>query len=189
MPPLETILRDAWLPLAAVWAAGALKVKRQAYSERPSSRLGHILTVAIAFAMLFTDRARPGLLGLRVFPRNDLATALALLLTAAGILLAIWARLHLGRNWSAIVAIKQDHALIRTGPYAAVRHPIYAGILTAMLGNAIGFGELGCFLSVMIAFAAFLAKSRMEDAFLDARFGQAHRLYSAQVKSLIPLVL
>jgi protein-S-isoprenylcysteine O-methyltransferase Ste14 len=189
MPALETILKDAWLPLLAVWIAGALKAKPKAYTERPDSRLGHLLTIAVALSLLFWDRARMGVLAARIVPKSEAAAAIAIVLTAAGILLAIWARVCLGGNWSAIVAIKQDHALIRTGPYRYVRHPIYAGILTAMLGNAVGFGEVGCLLAIPIAFAAFLAKARMEDAFLDARFGAAHRLYREQVKSLIPLVL
>lgn len=189
MPNLETLLKDAWLPLAAVWAIAALKVKRKAYTERPNSRLGHLLTIAAALTLLFSADARIGILGVRVVPRSDTAAAVAIALTAAGILLAIWARLYLGGNWSAIVAIKQDHSLVRSGPYAVVRHPIYTGILTAMLGNAIGFGEAGCLLAVAIAFAAFLAKARMEDAFLAARFGAAHQQYRAEVKSLIPLVL
>lgn len=186
---LEAILKDAWLPLAVVWTVGALKAKPKAYTERPDSRLGHIVTIAIALTLLFSGPARFGILGLRVTPPSAVTGAIAIALTAAGIGLAMWARLYLGGNWSAIVAIKQDHALICSGPYRFVRHPIYAGILTAMLGNAIGFGEVGCFLAVAIAFAAFLAKARLEDAFLDARFGADHRRYRAEVKSLIPLVL
>jgi protein-S-isoprenylcysteine O-methyltransferase Ste14 len=186
---LEAVLKDAWLPLAAVWTIGALKAKPKAYTERPDSRLGHLVTIAIALTLLFSEPARFGVLGLRIVPPSGAAAAVAIALTAAGIALAIWARLYLGGNWSAIVAIKQDHALVRTGPYRVIRHPIYAGILIAMLGNAIGFGEAGCFLAVAIAFAAFLAKARLEDAFLDTRFGADHRLYRARVKSLIPLVL
>ena len=189
MPSLETLLKDAWLPLAAVWAVAALKVKREAYTERPQSRVGHLVTVAAALTLLFSPGVRAGILAVRVVPHSPTAAAIAIALTATGVLLAIWARLYLGGNWSAVVAIKQDHSLVRSGPYALVRHPIYAGILTAMLGNAIGFGEAGCLLAVAIAFAAFLAKARMEDAFLDACFGDAHRRYRAQVKSLIPLVL
>jgi protein-S-isoprenylcysteine O-methyltransferase Ste14 len=189
MPSVDTILKYAWLPMLAVWTLGALKAKPKAYTERPDSRLGHLLTIAVAMTLLFWDRARAGILAARLVPRSDAASAIAIALTFAGILLAIWARLYLGGNWSAIVAIKQDHSLVRSGPYRYVRHPIYAGILTAMLGNAIGFGEAGCLLSIPIAFAAFLAKARMEDDFLDARFGAEHRRYREQVKSLIPLVL
>jgi protein-S-isoprenylcysteine O-methyltransferase Ste14 len=189
MPTLDTLLRGAWLPLCAVWIAGALKAKPKAYTEHASSRFGHLMAIGVAMTLLFWDRARAGILAVRVVPRSDATTAIAVVLTFAGILLAIWARVYLAGNWSAVVAIKQDHSLIRTGPYRFVRHPIYAGFLIAMLGNAIGFGEAGCLLSLPIAFAAFLAKARMEDAFLDARFGAAHRLYRQQVKSLIPLVL
>jgi protein-S-isoprenylcysteine O-methyltransferase Ste14 len=189
MPSLDTVLTDAWLPLLAVWILASLKVKRKAYTERPDSRIGHLLTIAAAAALLFSARARVGILGIRVVPASAAAAAIALALTVAGVLFAIWARLYLGGNWSAVVAIKHGHKLVRTGPYKIVRHPIYAGIVTAMLGNAIGFGEFGCLLAVAIAFAAFLAKARMEDAFLDARFGPAHQHYREQVKTLIPLVL
>lgn len=48
---------------------------------------------------------------------------------------AVWARVHLGRNWSGIVTVKEDHELIRTGPYGYVRHPIYTGLITGLIGT------------------------------------------------------
>ena len=59
-----------------------------------------------------------------------------------GLLFAVWAREHLGSNWSRSVTIKQGHELITTGPYAVVRHPIYTGILAGFLGTAIALSQV-----------------------------------------------
>ena len=57
--------------------------------------------------------------------------------TAAGVGLAIWSRLHLGRQWSAGVVVRADHELIATGPYSRIRHPIYTEMPLGMLGTAV----------------------------------------------------
>lgn len=66
-----------------------------------------------------------------------------------GLLLALWSRFVLGRNWSAAVTVKQGHSLVRNGPYAIVRHPIYSGFLLALLGTAIARGTVGAFIGVV----------------------------------------
>lgn len=66
---------------------------------------------------------------------------LGLLMVICGLAFAVWARIHLGRNWSGTVTVKEDHELIRSGPYGIVRHPIYTGLLLAIAGTAIVFGE------------------------------------------------
>ena len=58
-------------------------------------------------------------------------------LAIAGLAFTWWARVHLGRDWSVSVTLKQDHRLVRSGPYAITRHPIYTGILLALLGSVI----------------------------------------------------
>ena len=70
---------------------------------------------------------------------------------ASGIGLAIWARIHLGRNWGMPTSQKADPELVTTGPYRFVRHPIYTGLLVALLGTALAVGELRCFLGVVLA--------------------------------------
>ena len=69
-----------------------------------------------------------------------------MLLTWLGIGLAIWARYHLAEYWSARVTIKEDHQLIRTGPYARLRHPIYSGLILATIGSALVIGKWRCVL-------------------------------------------
>ena len=66
-----------------------------------------------------------------------------------------WARVFLGGNWSSNVTLKEDHTLVRSGPYRIVRHPIYTGLLVALLGTAIALGELRCFLGVILAAIAW----------------------------------
>ncbi len=66
---------------------------------------------------------------------------IGLILTALGIAFAFWARYSLGQNWSSKVTIKVEHELIRNGPYAYVRHPIYTGILLALVGTALAIAE------------------------------------------------
>jgi protein-S-isoprenylcysteine O-methyltransferase Ste14 len=110
-------------------------------------------------------------------------------LTLTGIAFTIWARVTLGRNWSGIVEVKQNHELVRRGPYIIVRHPIYSGALLAMLGTAIAFGEWRGYLGFAIALFTWKAKSLTEERFMGQQFGEAYARYKAEVKALIPGVL
>jgi protein-S-isoprenylcysteine O-methyltransferase Ste14 len=189
MMDLNEAIRWAWMAAAGVWAAGWLVTKQTAREEHASSQVGHVVTFAIAFGLLFAPWMRQGPLGWRVIPLNEPTSVAALALTAAGIGIAIWARFCLGRNWSSIVELKRGHTLVRRGPYRAVRHPMYAGFLMAMVGSALGCGELGALLGVVVAFAGWLAKARLEESFLSAQFPEAYGEYRRQVRTLIPFVL
>lgn len=107
-------------------------------------------------------------------------------LAVAGLGLAWWARMHLGGQWSSGVARKQDHKLIDSGPYAFVRHPIYAGLLVgtvALLGiSGRMFGVLG-FGFVVIG---LVLKARLEERFLIEELGAD--IYGAYVKRVPMLV-
>jgi protein-S-isoprenylcysteine O-methyltransferase Ste14 len=104
----------------------------------------------------------------------------------AGMLFAGWARLFLGGNWSSDVALKQDHTLVRSGPYRIVRHPIYTGLLVALLGTAIALGELRCFLGVLLSAIAWKIKSISEETLMVQEFGDQYARYREQVKGLVP---
>jgi protein-S-isoprenylcysteine O-methyltransferase Ste14 len=103
--------------------------------------------------------------------------------------LAVWARQLLGRNWSGAVAIKVDQALIRSGPYNFVRHPIYSGMLGAYLGIAIISGEVHALLGLILACFAYWRKIRIEEQYLSTVFGSAYVDYQADVSAIIPGVL
>jgi len=186
---VETAIQAVWIATGLVWAAAAVAVKRAVRREAAGSRIGHLVTMAVAFGSVFSPALRYGPLAWRAVPASPAAEWTGLAMTAAGAALAIWARVYLGGNWSAIVALKQGHTLVRTGPYRLVRHPIYAGLLLAMLGSAIAYGHLGGLLGVVVAFAAFLAKARLEECFLLYKFGEGYEDYRRKVRTLIPFVL
>jgi protein-S-isoprenylcysteine O-methyltransferase Ste14 len=110
-------------------------------------------------------------------------------LAVCGAVLAIYSRFLLGRNWSATVQLKQDHELIRHGPYRLIRHPIYTGLLLLFLGNAVMVGDWRGLLAVAIVFASFWRKLRLEESWLARHFGQSYRDYQAQTNKLFPWVL
>jgi protein-S-isoprenylcysteine O-methyltransferase len=101
-------------------------------------------------------------------------------------LFAGWARLFLGGNWSSNVTLKQNHTLVQSGPYRIVRHPIYTGLLVALLGTAIALGELRCFLGVLLAAIAWKIKSVGEETLMVQQFGDQYARYREQVKGLVP---
>jgi len=178
-----------WLVLAAFWVITAFSAKRTLRRESSVSRLYHLLFMTAVFALLFRDGARIGPLGLRVIPQSREAASIGLTLTSLGAAFAIWARLTLGRNWSATVTVKVNHSFVECGPYRLVRHPIYAGCLLAMLGTAVVYGEVGCFVAVVLAFIGWRLKARIEEAFMTQQFGEDYRRYQRNVKQLIPFVL
>jgi protein-S-isoprenylcysteine O-methyltransferase Ste14 len=149
------------------------------------SRLLYGIPVFIGSYFLFGDRFS-GWLQERVIPKNVWLESLAILITAAGIGLAIWARFYLGENWSSAVSIKVDHQLIRTGPYAWVRHPIYSGILLGMIGTALARREPRGLFAVVLLWFGFWIKSRMEEGFMHKTFGEQYQEYSLSTGALIP---
>jgi protein-S-isoprenylcysteine O-methyltransferase Ste14 len=106
---------------------------------------------------------------------------------ALGLGFSVWARRHLGRNWSAHVVVKEDHALIRTGPYRYVRHPIYTGILFAMLGMALAIGEWRALVGFAAMVVSFAIKSGQEEARMRETFSE-YGDYARQTAALIPYV-
>jgi protein-S-isoprenylcysteine O-methyltransferase Ste14 len=188
-PDLHEYINGMWLALGVLWAASALTAKKKARAESVRSRVIHIAAMAVVFTLLFNPRIGFGLLGRRFVPEGSAISYTGFAITIAGVLLAAFARLCLGGNWSAVVAIKDDHQLVRSGPYAVVRHPIYSGLLLAILGTAIAIGEWRCLVALILAIPAFWQKARLEEQFLVQRFGAEYAQYRTAVKALIPFIL
>jgi len=140
-------------------------------------------------SLLTFGRLPWGPLGVRVVPRSFLLGNAGLVLTIVGIAFALWARFYLGRNWSGRVTVKEDHELIRSGPYAIVRHPIYTGFLVALTGTVIAIGEIRAILALFIVGIGLHFKSKTEEQFMSEKFGEQYAIYRREVKSLIPYVL
>jgi protein-S-isoprenylcysteine O-methyltransferase Ste14 len=110
-------------------------------------------------------------------------------LTAAGLLLAWWARIHLGRLWSDRVVKKAGHRVVDTGPYKFVRHPIYSGLIFAAAATAIEKGTSFALLGVTAITLAFYRKARREERFLRTELGEnAYDAYARRTAMLVPFV-
>ncbi len=176
-----------WLGWLAYWAVAAGNVKATASEESWQSRLAYSAPLWVA-AFLLIDR-HLGPLSQRFLPADIWIPTVGVLITAAGFAVAIWARIHLGTNWSGKVTVKQSHELIRTGPYALARHPIYTGLTLAFIGTAIAIGEWRALVAAVIAIASFCYKLSIEERVMIDTFGDAYREYRRQVRALIPFVI
>ena len=107
---------------------------------------------------------------------------------ASGLLLAVWARIHLGRNWGMPMTEKQEPELVTDGPYRLVRHPIYTGILLAMVGTGLAISLWWLIACVLIG-AYFIYSARVEEGNLMRTFPGQYPSYRARTKMLIPFVL
>jgi protein-S-isoprenylcysteine O-methyltransferase Ste14 len=101
----------------------------------------------------------------------------------------VWARIKLGRNWSAEVVFKQDHELIEVGPYALARHPIYTGLIVMALGTAINYGRAFGFGLFAAICASLWWKARQEERIMSRHFPAAYAQYKERVHAIIPFVL
>jgi protein-S-isoprenylcysteine O-methyltransferase Ste14 len=168
------------------WIISAARVKSTNRRESSASRLSYLLPTLLGVGLMASRKAR--WLADSVFPFTSDLSQLAIALTAVGLGFAIWARWHLGRNWSASVTAKEGHELIRTGPYAFVRHPIYTGMLTAGLGTAIAIGGLHAFVGLAIVTVGFIRKLHIEEQWMREVFGEQYTKYEAEVPALIPFI-
>jgi protein-S-isoprenylcysteine O-methyltransferase Ste14 len=180
------IIAWLWIAWALYWIVSAISNKTTRRRESLGSRLSHVVPLTVGFVLLAWHDVPWAWLAARLWPRSFTAYWLGVTLLAAGLGFTVWARVHLGRNWSGSVTVKQDHELIRSGPYAYVRHPIYTGLLAAALGTAIASGTVRAALGLLIIAAALLRKLRTEEAFMRETFPGEYERYAAAVPGLIP---
>jgi protein-S-isoprenylcysteine O-methyltransferase Ste14 len=184
------LIPGLWLVWIAYWRISAADVKPTQRHESPGSRAAHLLPLLAAAVLLWIrGDAGDGWLFQHFLQPSVMKFWIGTAITAAGLGFSAWARIHLGRNWSATVTVKQDHELIRTGPYAIVRHPIYTGVLLGFIGTALAIGQWRGVLAVAIVFVAFWRKLRLEERWMSETFGEDYRRYRASTKALIPFLL
>ena len=145
-----------------------------------------MLPLALGVTLLFNPRAHYSWLGRRFAP--DTIAVAGIVLTAAGVALAMWARLVPGENWSAAVSIRKNQELIRMGPYRIMRHPIHTGMLLGLLGTAVVVGEVRSLLALVILGLGFYLKARKEEVFLLREFGGGFEAHAKHTGMFLPRV-
>jgi protein-S-isoprenylcysteine O-methyltransferase Ste14 len=151
-----------------------------------STRLFHLALALLGFSLLGSRWFDVGWLGMRFVPDSPAVALTGLGLTIAGCLFAIWARLILGSNWSGRATIKSGHELITSGPYKLARHPIYSGLIVAVVGTALAGGEWRGILAVVLILLALFVKIGQEERLMVQAFPQEYSAYRQRVKALIP---
>jgi protein-S-isoprenylcysteine O-methyltransferase len=182
------IIGWAWGIVAAVWFVSSFTSKRTARRQSAGSRLVQLGLAAFAALLISGKGPWKQVLSRQIIPHSFATANLGLALTLAGLTFALWARFMLGRNWSGTVTIKRDHELVRSGPYAFVRHPIYSGFLLALLGTVIAAGTLGASLGLAVVVLVLRMKSLTEESFMLEQFGSQYADYKRHVKALVPFV-
>jgi len=176
-----------WLAWLTYWWVSARQVKPTAWREPTRLWIRHRVPLIIAALLLGARAWVPRVLTRRFLPQGDVFPVLGTVLLATGLGFSVWARRHLGRNWSAHVVVKQGHELVRTGPYRWVRHPIYTGILLALLGMVVAFGEWRGLLAMGFALLSFAVKSGQEERRMGEVFPE-YEQYRRETAALIPFI-
>lgn len=180
------LLLFPWVVFIIYWSIGALKTQATRIQEPFSSRYLVLLIEIVGYFLVFRRSAGIGFLGTRFIPRTLLGAVTGTALTWMGIALAIWARYHLAEYWSARVTIKENHQLIRTGPYTHLRHPIYTGLILATIGSAVVIGQWRSLIGLCLVVAGYCLKAKTEESMLTQQFGEAFREHQKHTGFLIP---
>ncbi len=178
----------AWIGWAVSWVAAA------AWSGRTEKRAATrevwlYRAIILAGAILSGHWATVALGAGRIWHVSYDGAYLLAAATFAGILFAWSARIHLGRLWSWAVTLKEGHHLVESGPYALVRHPIYTGLLGAVLATAIVQGTAPALAGFVLLAVGTWMKARVEEQFLAAELGpETYAAYRRRVPMLLPFL-
>jgi protein-S-isoprenylcysteine O-methyltransferase Ste14 len=185
--PTWIFIECCWIAWVAYWVVMAFSTKRTI--ERGGFISYRLVALILVVVLVCVGRL------LHVPSHSRLwQTTLALgivtdCIVVAGAAFTVWARITLGRNWSAEVTFKQDHELIESGPYALARHPIYTGLIVMALGTAINYGRAIGFALFFSICGAVWWKAREEERMMSRHFPSAYGEYKMRVRAIIPFVL
>ena len=177
-----------WLLLGIIWFIGFFGNKKTTrLPNKPEQTIANLLMIIAA--LLVFDMKLDGILAIAITPNTSAFGIAGMIVCAAAVAFAVWARLSLGKNWSgAVITLKADHKLITTGPYKFVRHPIYTGFLFALVGVTLTVGTLSTYIGVLFMLAAFLIRIKKEEALMTSQFPGEYTEYKKRSKILIPFV-
>lgn len=186
-------LEDAWMIFGVYWVGAAFLRKDRSTPNAGSKsfearlyRPVRFAILALTFVLLFWNRTSVGFLGAQVVPPNQAVLLTGFCFALVGLAIAVWARINLGRFWSDKVALQNDHQLIRSGPYAYMRHPIYSGVLLGVLGSAVVVDAWRGVVAFAILITNYAIKAKREERVLQEQFGDAFQRHVKSTGFLLP---
>ena len=184
----QALIPALWALWLLYWIVAARGTKPTQRHESVRSRASHHVPLIAGAALLVIPNILGPALEQAFLPPAPAWPWIGTTLVAIGLGFAAAARVWLGGNWSATVTLKQGHELIRSGPYAVVRHPIYTGMLLALAGTAMTIDKWRALAGLALIVIAFVRKLTIEERFMAEQFGEAYARYRAEVAMLIPYI-
>ena len=180
MPTLRNAINIAWIVFWVYWLVSAAGVKEGSGARRRVPTGGLTVLSVVVLVRVFR--------GGSLVVQSPVLGVVGAVVFASGIVLAVWARVHLGRNWGMPMTQKAEPELVTSGPYRFVRHPIYSGLLLAVLGTALVTSLIGLIVVAVLCGYFYYAAS-VEEKNLTTVFPTAYPAYRTKTKMLIPYVL
>jgi protein-S-isoprenylcysteine O-methyltransferase Ste14 len=175
-----------WVTWLLSWFLAAAWSSRTRVRQTGTEQLQYGVWIWAGALLLFgSSRVTGPLLG-PIYPESVVLAWAGVIAIAFGLGWTWWARIHLGSLWSGVVALKVDHKVVRTGPYRFTRHPIYTGLLFALLATALIRDSWAAIVGWALLLAGFVVKLRQEERLLSSALGAEYSKYQSDVPALVP---
>lgn len=161
----------AWLIFFVYWLVSGFRLNKMKRSEPSSQKFGRPALTMAFLVLLYAAAYRWEFLNAPFIPGVWWRPYFTVALTWIGMAMAVWARYHLGRYWSGSVALREEHRLIRSGPYARIRHPIYTGIIIMLAATVVAVDRYRALIAFVLILVGIIWKARKEEALLASEFG------------------
>jgi len=180
------VIQAAWVATAVYFLVSMLVTNRIKRRETGGARVLDRVLLFGGYFLLFAEVPLLGAGNLHFMAQMKSMQIAGAVVTCAGLGLTNWSRARLGRYWSGVVALKQDHQLIQSGPYRVVRHPLYTGIILAAIGVALCITTWSSLGGIVLLTACFERRAHKEDALLASEVGAEFEIYRQRTGRLVP---
>jgi protein-S-isoprenylcysteine O-methyltransferase Ste14 len=189
MSIISRLFAALWLAFWLYWLISAFQAKKSKRTNAMWTGIGFRLVLVLVVIWLFRNPAwKQSGIRSNAYTHSPVLAGAGLLVCAGGLMFAVWARRHLGRNWGMPMSLREQPELVTSGPYAYVRHPIYSGLLVALLGSALASGPWWLMIAIICG-TYFIYSATREERMMTQEFPDQYPGYQQRTKMLIPFVL
>ncbi|MBO9581566.1 MAG: isoprenylcysteine carboxylmethyltransferase family protein [Sphingobium sp.] len=183
------VILACWTIFWTSWLIMAFGVKKNRLEQPANERRRYTLPLLLGLLLMSNlIRTAPPLafLARRIEGPGLVLAWIGAGMAVIGLLIALWARVSLGRNWSGVVTLKEDHELVTRGPYAAIRHPIYTALILLFFALAFFIDTPVVYLGSLCILWSCWVKLKQEEALMLQQFPESYPAYMARTKRLVP---